>query len=64
MMSLPFEINSEELQLLKDDVLLRSLHQYRKALEEMNGHDAKVASTFAEIVEHYEAEAKRRGLEA
>lgn len=64
MMSRPFEINQEELQLIKDDVLLRSLWQYREALEKLDGHNPEMASKFAEMVEQYEAEAERRGLEA
>lgn len=62
-MSRPFEINPEELQLIKDDVLLRSLWQYREALEKLDGHDPEIASKFAEMVEQYETEAKRRGLD-
>lgn len=61
-MSLLFEINPNELQLIKDEVLLRSLRQYQEALKELDGHDPEMASKFAEMVEQYEAEAQRRGL--
>lgn len=62
MQVLPFQIDPDELQLINDEVLLRSLQQYREALKEIDGHDPKLASEFSAIAEHYEAEAERRGL--
>lgn len=66
MQVLPFQIDPNELQLINDEVLLRSLQQYREALKEIDkeidGHDPKLASEFSAIVKHYEAEAERRGL--
>lgn len=55
------KVSTEELQILNDEVLFRSLRQYREALKVIDGHDLEMASKFAEIVELYEAE--RRGLE-
>lgn len=63
MLASPFQINPDNLKFANDSVLLRSIRQYRETLEEVEEHDPGLASKFAEILEQYEEEAQRRGLE-